>query len=130
MGNEAKKTTGQSKAGRNAALLLAGLFLALGIYWVRNEPSREPQPQAPLLTGATSGPIEQVPPYYLDPQEAKPFPRLLPAAYFQDYPVVAQAYRMAAEIPEVIAQQPCYCYCDKFGHRSLLDCYSSDHGAG
>jgi hypothetical protein len=30
----------------------------------------------------------------------------------------------------VLAQQPCYCYCDGYGHGSLLDCYASYHGAG
>jgi len=30
----------------------------------------------------------------------------------------------------VLAQQPCYCWCDKFGHASLLDCFATEHGAG
>jgi hypothetical protein len=55
---------------------------------------------------------------------------LLPAAYFRGYPLAARAYKAASEIPDVAAQQPCYCFCDKFGHRSLLDCYASNHGAG
>ena len=71
-----------------------------------------------------------VPPFHETAEAAKPFPRLLPAAYFSAYPLVARAYKIATEIPGVIAQQPCYCFCDKFGHRSLLDCYASDHGAG
>jgi hypothetical protein len=54
----------------------------------------------------------------------------VPASVFRDYPAVARAYQIASQIPGVIAQQPCFCYCDKFGHRSLLDCYASDHGAG
>ncbi len=74
--------------------------------------------------------VRAVPPYYESVAAAKTLPELLPAAYFRNFPLVARAYQIASEIPGVIAQQPCYCYCDKFGHRSLLDCYASDHGAG
>ena len=45
--------------------------------------------------------------------------------------VVVRAYEIAAKIPKVLAQEPCYCGCDRhFGHHSLLDCYASDHTAG
>lgn len=71
-----------------------------------------------------------VPPHYETAGAARPFPSLLPAEYFRETPLVARAYRVASEIPEVLAQQPCYCYCDKYGHKSLLDCYTSDHAAG
>src|SRR5688500_15048490 len=41
-----------------------------------------------------------------------------------------QAYVLAAKIPKVIHQQPCYCYCDRgHGHNSLHSCFESDHGA-
>ncbi len=40
------------------------------------------------------------------------------------------AYELAAKIPNVIHQQPCYCYCDRgMGHKSLHSCFSSTHGA-
>jgi hypothetical protein len=40
------------------------------------------------------------------------------------------AYELAAKIPKVIYQQPCYCYCDRgMGHTSLHSCFSSTHGA-
>lgn len=71
------------------------------------------------------------PPYHKSAEEAKPFPTLVPASRFSNRPVVARAYQMASEIPGVMAQQPCYCNCDKVhGHTSLLDCYASDHTAG
>lgn len=75
--------------------------------------------------------VRPTPAYYKSAKAAKPFPQLVPANHFQNFPVVAQAYRIANEMPGVMAQQPCYCNCDKsFGHRSLLDCYASDHTAG
>ena len=43
----------------------------------------------------------------------------------------ARAYRVAQEIPDVLDQLYCYCECDKhLGHKSLLSCFTDDHGAG
>jgi hypothetical protein len=39
------------------------------------------------------------------------------------------AYELAAKIPNVLHQQPCYCYCDRMGHNSLHSCFESAHGA-
>lgn len=39
------------------------------------------------------------------------------------------AYELAAKIPTVIHQQPCYCYCDRIGHNSLHSCFENTHGA-
>src|SRR5687768_5930574 len=49
---------------------------------------------------------------------------------FKDAPKIAEVYRMAGRIRGVLAQQPCYCHCDRMGHGSLLDCFATDHGAG
>ena len=44
---------------------------------------------------------------------------------------VRLAYQAVREIPETIAQLPCYCYCDEgFGHKSLHTCFVDDHAAG
>jgi uncharacterized protein with PCYCGC motif len=86
----------------------------------------------PRKRGATSPASQQaIPPYHKSAKQAKPFPALIPASHFHNYPVVARAYQIANDIPGVMAQQPCYCNCDKFfGHSSLLDCFASDHTAG
>ena len=43
---------------------------------------------------------------------------------------VAQAYRIAAEIPKVIDSQFCYCHCKKeHQHKTLLTCFTSRHGS-
>ena len=47
--------------------------------------------------------------------------------YSEKYQQVA--YDLAAKIPGVLYQLPCYCYCDKIGHKSLRTCYESDHAA-
>lgn len=45
------------------------------------------------------------------------------------YPYQVHAYELAARIPGVINQLPCYCYCERIGHKSLHTCFESNHGA-
>ena len=45
------------------------------------------------------------------------------------YPYQTHAYELAEKIPNVIYQQPCFCYCDRSGHKSLHSCYEGTHGA-
>jgi hypothetical protein len=41
-----------------------------------------------------------------------------------------KAYLIAAKIPGVLYQQPCFCHCDRnFGHDSLRGCFTDEHGA-
>ena len=80
-----------------------------------------------------TNPANDVPAYNAAPS-SKPLPALmsgnqLTGPYFQhSYQVVA--YQMAAKIPEVLHQEPCYCRCDReMGHNSLHSCFESTHGA-
>jgi hypothetical protein len=90
-----------------------------------------------VLTLAASAqwatPSSDVPAYNLGAPE-KPLPPILAGKqlagpYFQhSYQVVA--YKMAAKIPNVLHQQPCYCRCDReMGHNSLHSCFEGTHGA-
>jgi hypothetical protein len=46
------------------------------------------------------------------------------------YPFQTHGYELAAKIPAVLHQQPCYCYCDRgMGHNSLHSCFEGTHGA-
>ena len=106
-----------------AALVIAALY--------EREPAMEPAsapPQAMPAPAAQTAPAN-LPPFHPTASAGRPYPKTLPPEMFT-MPAVAQAYRIAQRIPEVLAQQPCYCWCDKFGHGSLLDCYATDHGAG
>lgn len=39
------------------------------------------------------------------------------------------AYKVAKDIPQLLAQLPCYCHCDRgHGHKSLHSCFESEHG--
>jgi hypothetical protein len=45
--------------------------------------------------------------------------------------ITREAYAVAQEMPETLAQLPCYCHCDQsMGHKSLHSCYEDMHAAG
>jgi hypothetical protein len=67
-------------------------------------------------------------PAYQDSADASQLPPTLPAANFVGK--AREAYDVAREIPETLAQLPCYCHCDEsFGHKSLHSCYVDDHAS-
>jgi len=69
-----------------------------------------------------------VPVYYDHAEDAMPFPATLEPATFKRRDL-REAYQAAKEIPGVLVQQPCYCNCQRKGHRGLLDCFKTDHAA-
>ena len=71
-------------------------------------------------------PSGAVPVYFRRLADALPFPPTLDPSQFQIHNI-REAYSVAKEIPDVLAQQPCYCYCQRQGHRSLLDCFGDLH---
>lgn len=114
-------------------LILTSAFAAVAmICWVTliRKPAVEPAASAAAQQKEEATSQNVIPPFYANVDAARPFPKLIPAEYYHRYPLVERAYQDAAEIPGVVAQQPCYCYCDRAGHQSLLDCYASNHAAG
>jgi hypothetical protein len=80
-----------------------------------------------------NNPAEDIPAYNAAPP-TQPLPPImhgeqLTGPYFRhDYQVTV--YKMAATIPSVLHQQPCYCRCDReMGHNSLHSCFEVTHGA-
>ena len=80
-----------------------------------------------------SNPADDVPAYNAA-APTRPLPAVLSGQqitgpYFtHKYQVVA--YQMAAKIPAVLHQEPCYCRCDReMGHNSLHSCFEGTHGA-
>ena len=80
-----------------------------------------------------SNPSDDVPAYNAM-APARPLPPVmsgtqLTGPYFT-HAYQVTAYRMAAKIPGVLHQQPCYCRCDReMGHNSLHSCFEGTHGA-
>ena len=67
---------------------------------------------------------------YHDHPPMESLPLTLDPEQFKEDRVAYLAYAVAAQIREVLYQEPCYCPCDRQdGHHSLLDCFTSDHGA-
>src|SRR5213593_1114499 len=71
-------------------------------------------------TFAKFGPHKQA---NLPPLPFSPTPAARPAD------VVNAAYRFAAEHPEVLAYAPCYCGCERSGHRGNDDCFVTQRAA-
>jgi Protein of unknown function with PCYCGC motif len=76
-----------------------------------------------------SGPADQGVPSYHAYALKPPIPATMDPKLFPDR-LNRNVYALAAKIKPVLYQQPCYCYCDRnAGHKSLLDCYLSEHGS-
>jgi hypothetical protein len=71
---------------------------------------------------------QPVPVYYARVEDAMPLPPSLDPGTFSR-PDIREAYAVAKEIPDVLVQMPCYCYCQRQGHRGLLDCFKTEHAA-
>jgi Protein of unknown function with PCYCGC motif len=80
----------------------------------------------PVSSPQTSNSIQH---HYHDSPPAQPVARVLEASQFlADRPTFV-AYSLAARIPSVLYQEPCYCGCDRSQlHESLLDCFTGRHG--
>ena len=76
-------------------------------------PATAPAPEAPVPAVA----LKPHPQASLPPLPFSPSPPARPAA------VVRDVYKFAAEHPEVLSYVPCYCGCERSGHRGNEDCF-------
>ena len=52
-------------------------------------------------------------------------------SYFSKDPKAQAAYQVAKDMPEVLAELPCFCGCmTALGHESNLFCFKDEHGSG
>jgi len=69
----------------------------------------------------------QVPAFQTPSQATQLPPTLAPGQFVGK---AREAYIVAREIPQTLAQLPCYCHCDQsFGHKSLQTCFVDDHAS-
>jgi hypothetical protein len=86
---------------------------------VRAQPAPAPAVVDPPAAAALGPhPQDNLPPLPFDPA-----PPARPAE------VVRAAYRFAAEHPEVLSYVPCYCGCERSGHRGNEDCFVTARNA-
>lgn len=110
-GKTPKNSPGGRGGGARIAIgLVAALGLAAGIfYWKAPTPSSTASLKARVPGGERR-------------------PTLSPALFTG---VVAQAYQLAREIPQVLDQLYCWCKCiENHGHKSNLSCFVDSHAAG
>jgi hypothetical protein len=83
---------------------------------------------ARLTPDAIQQPTPRVPAYSsVTPVKKSLPPTLSPEQFFGS---AREGYTKVKEIPETIAQLPCYCHCDlHMGHKSLHSCFEDDHAA-
>src|SRR2546426_5196341 len=107
----------------------------------RPDSGAQPQPDTQTQAAPTSSPVQTAatPP---EPPPAPPAAALgphpqanLPLLPFVSGPparpieVVRAVYQFAAEHPEVVSYVPCYCGCERAGHRGSEDCFVASRGA-
>ena len=85
---------------------------------------QQPQQEQPAPTAAPASVDFRMPPFLTDVQVANLQATKDPTTV---NPGAMAAYQVARQKPKLLAQLPCFCYCDRFGHGSLHDCYVTDH---
>lgn len=119
--------------------LLVAIFSIVGLALRTDNPSQTASVSA-YRTNETRSPGEKrspgthdhvtsskVPAYYAAAPAVESLAPTLPAELFTGNERLA--YQAAKEIPQTLAQLPCYCHCDSsIGHKSLHSCFESEHG--
>ena len=88
--------------------------------------SSQPEQTAQLAQAAAAQTVVDPPPAAsLGPHPQENLPPLPFQAYAPPRPpeVVRAAYKFAAEHPEVLSYVPCFCGCERAGHRGNEDCF-------
>jgi hypothetical protein len=114
------------------AVAIIAVAVAVALTW-QSSPTpapqaRSPVAQRPVTPQQHSHPAEAVPAHYeTTPSAGSLAPTLAPEKFTG---LTRAAYKAVGEMPQTIAQLPCYCHCDEgFGHKSLQSCFVDDHAA-
>jgi hypothetical protein len=124
--------TPPSQPGRSSTpLIAAGIVLVLAIVGlVAYTRTSAPEPAAEV---AQAAPAIVDPPVTakLGPHPQKNLPPLPFQAYAPPRPMetVREVYRFAAEHPEVLSYVPCFCGCERGGHKGNDDCFVKTRNA-
>ena len=87
-------------------------------------------PVAPPVQTASTTPTEPPPAALLGPHPQANLPLLpfISGPPARPIEVVRAVYQFAAEHPEVLSYVPCYCGCERAGHRGSEDCFVASRG--
>jgi len=118
-----------------AGVVAAAALIAGTVYMQRSTAQPETVAQAasaPLSgTAAAQAASDAQPAVVLKPHPQTEFPPLRLPGYALPRPaeVITAAYRFAAEHPEILTYIPCFCGCERSGHKGNEDCFVQKRGA-
>ena len=124
-----------SSASRSKAPLVIGVVVAVGAIAVGTFAFMQSDRAEPVAVTAAAAPTPEATPPAPAPIPApavvlKPHPQKeLPTLQLPGYPlgrspeVITAAYKFAAEHPEILTYVPCFCGCERSGHRGNEDCF-------
>jgi hypothetical protein len=113
-------------------IAVAAMLVVTAIVMIASSNANKPRPvdhavsHTPVEPAAPA--VKTVPAHFeTAPSRASLGPTLDPETFTG---VTREAYRAVREIPQTIAQMPCYCHCDRgMGHKSLYSCFEDDHAS-
>jgi hypothetical protein len=117
--------TPPSEPGRSSTpLLAAGVVAVLAIVGLFAY-TRSRQPDQTAQSAPAQTVVDPPPAAALGPHPQDNLPPLPFQAYAPPRPpeVVRAAYKFAAEHPEILSYVPCFCGCERAGHRGNEDCF-------
>jgi hypothetical protein len=109
---------------------VGGLLIVLAIVLMisNNQPTTIHSHDAHEVVASENTPLPPSVPAYQGPEAVHNLRATLSPVEF--FGKAREAYAAAKEIPQTLAQLPCYCHCDKgFGHKSLHTCFEDDHAS-
>ncbi len=101
----------------------AAILVGLAVLRITPHPEKRPnqvavQPHRDLGGG-------KIPPFYTNLEGIRVPTTLAPGGF--TVPKTRHSYEVARAIPQDLMQLPCYCWCDRIDHNSLLDCFVDAH---
>ena len=126
-----KKPTWLIVSAVAVALVLFALVQRQGQPTKSSLATTSPSPQA-STEAAKSGPLSSavthIPAHYESAPPSSKLTTILAPERFSGK--AREAYQAVKEAPQLIAQMPCFCHCDRsLGHKSLHSCFEDDHAA-
>jgi len=118
---------------RKSVFLILALFVVALVALVFIVRSRTPVTERHSVTEKQVMPqpdaaTVRVPAHFEEPPSLSSLGPTLPPENFMGK--ARDAYQAAKEIPQTLAQIPCYCHCDQnLGHKSLHSCFEDSHAS-
>lgn len=114
---------------KTKTLILVGVALvaASALLFTRSQKTAKPLENSSVTESNAEPKQSRVPAYQTVAETRSLGPTLEPSRFIGK---TREAYKVAREIPETLAQLPCYCHCDRgLGHKSLHSCFEDEHAS-